>query len=170
MEASVRSGVVYGGYSNVFGGFSLFVWLLSSQDQGVRVIHGVSSSLCPLSRICLVSPTWRNGSALRILGQVLLPGLGRWFRVLIESVEALPARRPSGILAIPVLCWPVGSLSRLMFRFFCRTQSFVPWWCFAAACLSRVARCCVVLTLAFVSIMPIDSSGAVLVVWYAPSP
>ncbi|KAH0877952.1 hypothetical protein HID58_065346, partial [Brassica napus] len=88
-------------------------------------------------RICLVSPTWRNGSALRILGQVLLPGLGRWFRVLIESVEALPARRPSGILAIPVLCWPVG-----------RTQSFVPWWCFAAACLSRVARCCVVLTLA----------------------
>lgn len=35
---------------------------------------------------------------------------------------------------------------------------------------SWVVRCCVVLTFAFDSILTVDSCGAELAVWYAPSP
>ncbi|CAN7065325.1 unnamed protein product [Brassica rapa subsp. trilocularis] len=99
-------------------GFSL------SQGQGGRVSRGGSIFPCLLSRLCPVSPTWRSGSALRRPGRALLLGLGRRFRASIWSVGALPVRRPSGILAISVLSRPFGLLSRLMFRFFCRTWSF----------------------------------------------
>ncbi|CAN7046876.1 unnamed protein product [Brassica oleracea var. botrytis] len=99
-------------------GFSL------SQGQSGRVSRGALIFPCLLSRLCLISPTRRSGSALRRPGRVLLLRLGRRFRASIWSVEALPARRPSGILAISVLSRPFGLLSRLMFRFFCRTWRF----------------------------------------------
>ncbi|KAF3583276.1 hypothetical protein F2Q69_00030609 [Brassica cretica] len=69
-------------------GFSL------SQGQSGRVSRGASIFPCLLSRLCLISPTRRSGSALRRPGRVLLLGLGRRFRASIWSVEALPARRP----------------------------------------------------------------------------
>ncbi|KAH0889057.1 LOW QUALITY PROTEIN: hypothetical protein HID58_051486 [Brassica napus] len=144
----VGCSVVYGGFSPVFGGLSLFVFMIESFEVTRLLRVRLAVSVSSLSRLSIRLSAKKTG-----LGS-LTRARASVFRASIGSVEAQPARRPSGMLAFPV--------SRHIASFLGGAS---PQPVFLG-----LFDAVVVLTFAFLSILPVDSCGAALAVWYAPSP